>query len=327
MFASPAETLAGLEGAGYFTDIKVATAVFLADSIHRPILLEGPAGAGKTELASSMAQTLRVPLLRLQCYQGIDEDKAIGQYDRSLQELYVLLMSKSAETPDWAQIKREITSRAYFMAGPLLEAIEHDERCVLLIDEIDKVDYAFEAQAFKRACSCFGLGRYFYNFAEMWVDLDEYKHPREIPTLPSWALPECERRAPVQNGTARKENGNGAAAVQKGPLDASITGKIEVCRRDLGQMLYSSILGSVARVRSARDIPNQRVQQEVLKWMESGVRGVAQVRRVAAEIAETEFYGILDGLGIRRLDEIQNFGTLAKLVERMNEAQSRRPAA
>jgi len=145
MFASPAETLAGLAAAGYFTDIKVATAVFLAGSIHRPILLEGPAGAGKTELASSTAQTLRVPLLRLQCYQGIDEEKAIGQYDRSLQELYVLLMSKSTETPDWAHIKREITSRSYFMAGPLLEAIEQDERCVLLIDEIDKVDYAFEA--------------------------------------------------------------------------------------------------------------------------------------------------------------------------------------
>ena len=145
MFASPADTLVGLKTAGYFTDLKVATAVFLAGTIHRPILLEGPAGAGKTELASSTARTLRVPLLRLQCYQGIDEEKAIGQYDRSLQELYVLLMSKSTESPDWAQIKREITSRAYFMAGPLLEAIEQDERCVLLIDEIDKVDYAFEA--------------------------------------------------------------------------------------------------------------------------------------------------------------------------------------
>ena len=184
-----------------------------------------------------------------------------------------------------------------------------------------------EAQAFKRACSCFGLGRYFYNFAEMWVDLDEYKHPREIPTLPSWALPEWERRASVQNGTARKENGNWAAAVQKGPLDASATGKIEACRQDLGQMLYNNVLRSVAKVRSARDIPNQRIQQEVLKWMESGVRGMAQVRRVAAEIAETDFYVILDSLGIRRLDEIQNFGALAKLVEKMNEAQSRRPAA
>ncbi len=145
MFASPAETQARLESAGYFTDIKVATGVFLAASIHRPILLEGPAGAGKTELASSTARTLCVPLLRLQCYQGIDEEKAIGQYDRSLQELYVLLMSRSTQTPDWPRIKREITSRAYFMAGPLLEAIEQEDPCVLLIDEIDKVDYAFEA--------------------------------------------------------------------------------------------------------------------------------------------------------------------------------------
>jgi hypothetical protein len=184
-----------------------------------------------------------------------------------------------------------------------------------------------EAQAFKRSCSNFGLGRYFYSFAEMWVDLDEYKHPREIPSLPSWALPQNERRAPVANGKDRKETGNGANFGQKGPLDASVTNKIEGSRRDLGQTLYNNILGSVARVRSARDIPNQRIQQEVLKWMESGVRGVAQVRRVAAEIPETEFYGILDDLSIPRLDEIPNFGVLAKLVERMNGAQSRRPAA
>jgi len=184
-----------------------------------------------------------------------------------------------------------------------------------------------EAQSFKRACSVFGLGRYFYNFAEMWVDLDEYKHPRELPTLPSWALPENERRAPVQNRAVNKETGNGADSIQKGPLDASITNKIEGSRRDLGQKLYGNILGSVAKVKSARDIPNQRVQQEVLKWIESGVRGVTQVRRVAAEIPETEFYGILDDLSIPRLDEIPNFGLLAKLVERMNEAQSRRPAA
>jgi hypothetical protein len=184
-----------------------------------------------------------------------------------------------------------------------------------------------EAQSFKRACSVFGLGRYFYNFAEMWVDLDEYKHPREIPTLPSWALPENERQALVSNEAARKETSNGTGPAQKGPLDASVTNKIEGSRRDLGQKLYSNILSSVAKVKSARDIPNQRVQQEVLKWIESGVRGVAQVRRVAAEIPETEFYGILDDLSIPRLDEIPNFGLLAKLVERMNEAQSKRPAA
>jgi len=145
MYVSPDETLAALERVGYFTDQKTATTVYLAGKLHRPIMLEGPAGAGKTELATSVSRAYGVPILRLQCYQGINEEKAIGQYDKSLQELYVLLMSKSDQTPDWAQIKREVTSRAYFMAGPLLEAIEQDQRCVLLIDEIDKVDYAFEA--------------------------------------------------------------------------------------------------------------------------------------------------------------------------------------
>jgi MoxR-like ATPase len=145
MYASPDETVAALEREGYFTDLKTATTVYLAGRLHRPVLLEGPAGAGKTELAASVARAYRVPLLRLQCYQGINEEKAIGQYDKSLQELYVLLMSKSDQTPDWAEIKREVTSRAYFIAGPLLEAIEQNQRCVLLIDEIDKVDYAFEA--------------------------------------------------------------------------------------------------------------------------------------------------------------------------------------
>ena len=145
MYASPDETLAALESVGFFTDQKTATTVYLAGRLHRPVMLEGPAGAGKTELATSVSRAYGVPILRLQCYQGINEEKAIGQYDKSLQELYVLLMSKSDHAPDWAEIKREVTSRAYFMAGPLLEAIEQDQRCVLLIDEIDKVDYAFEA--------------------------------------------------------------------------------------------------------------------------------------------------------------------------------------
>jgi MoxR-like ATPase len=145
MFCSPEETLVSLERVGYFTDRQTATTVFLAGQIHRPVMLEGPAGAGKTQLAQSVAQAYGAPLLRLQCYQGINEEKAIGQYDKSLQELYVLLMSKSSKTPDWEEIKRQITSRAFFMAGPLLESIEQEEPCVLLIDEIDKVDYAFQA--------------------------------------------------------------------------------------------------------------------------------------------------------------------------------------
>jgi len=145
MFSSPEETLVNLERVGYFTDRQTATTVFLAGRIHRPVMLEGPAGAGKTQLAQTVAEAYRAPFLRLQCYQGISEEKAIGQYDKSLQELYVLLMSRSSQTPDWEKIEQEITSRTFFMAGPLLEAIEQEQPCVLLIDEIDKVDYAFEA--------------------------------------------------------------------------------------------------------------------------------------------------------------------------------------
>jgi hypothetical protein len=86
------------------------------------------------------------------------------------------------------------------MAGPLLEAIERDQRCVLLIDEIDKVDYAFEAQAFKRACSCFGLGRYFYRFAEMWVDLNENKQPKTFRAYQLGRFRRGKRRSRMQPG-------------------------------------------------------------------------------------------------------------------------------
>ncbi len=145
MFDSPRDALASLSRVGYLTDHKTATTVYLADRINKPIMLEGPAGAGKTELAQSVARAAAVPLLRLQCYQGINEEKAIGQYDRSLQELFVLLKTKADGVHDWEEIRREVTSRAFFIAGPLLTAIEQSKRCVLLIDEIDKVDHAFEA--------------------------------------------------------------------------------------------------------------------------------------------------------------------------------------
>ena len=145
MFESPEQALAALSRVGYFTDQKTATTVYLASKINKPIMLEGPAGAGKTELAQSVARAAGANLLRLQCYQGINEEKAIGQFDKSLQELFVLLKTKASDKHDWDQIRHDVTSRAFFLAGPLLTAIEQKKRCVLLIDEIDKVDYAFEA--------------------------------------------------------------------------------------------------------------------------------------------------------------------------------------
>jgi hypothetical protein len=177
-----------------------------------------------------------------------------------------------------------------------------------------------EAQAFKRACSCFGLGRYFYDFAEMWVELNENKQPKSIPTLPSWALPKGHKAAnPPQMSQTSGQKSPTRLPVQKGPLDASVTTKIESFRRELGEALFGSIL-AMAHVRSAREIPNQHVQQNVLKWMESGVRGMTRVREIASGLPETKFYAILDDHGVESLAKIPNFGVLEKLVNAMTQA-------
>jgi hypothetical protein len=185
-----------------------------------------------------------------------------------------------------------------------------------------------EAQAFKRACSCFGLGRYFYSFGEMWVDLNENKQPKNVPSLPAWALPKSLSSAPQPNASGKPDQRpRSSSAVAKGPLDAGVTAKIEGHRQELGQALYQSILTMIAQVRSARDIPNQQLQQSVLNWVESATRGMAQVRKIAAEIPETKFYSILDHHGVQSLARVPNFGVLKNLVDEMTQAAPSSSAA
>lgn len=145
IFESPDATHDALTSAGYLTTRANSTIIFMAARLNRPILLEGPAGGGKTQLARSVAEAEGMELLQLQCYEGIGDKQAIGDYNRALQEMYVLLQAKKEAGADWNEVRREITSRNFFISGPLLQALESDKRCVLLIDEIDKVGYAFEA--------------------------------------------------------------------------------------------------------------------------------------------------------------------------------------
>src|SRR5581483_3099771 len=91
---------------------------------------------------------------------------------------------------DWTDVRQRLHTLDFFVEGPLLRALRYqDSPCVLLIDELDKVDQGFEAQAFKRSASCFGLGRYLYYFTGTWVDLDERKRPKSVPQLAGWATP------------------------------------------------------------------------------------------------------------------------------------------
>ncbi|MGE5109719.1 MAG: AAA family ATPase [Acidobacteriaceae bacterium] len=144
MLSSPGDLAEGLRAAGYIADSIAITTVFLASRLNKPLLLEGPAGSGKTQIAYAVAQAAGTTVERLQCYEGVNEEKAIGKFDEPSQRLCVDLKAKCGSI-DWDSLQIELHGRQFFIAGPLLTALEYEKPCVLLIDELDKVDHAFEA--------------------------------------------------------------------------------------------------------------------------------------------------------------------------------------
>jgi MoxR-like ATPase len=145
LFASVEQLAEGLRRARYVTDPVTLQVVYLAASMHKPLLVEGPPGCGKTELAYAIAQVAGTTVERLQCYEGITEEKAIGKFDEALQKIF-LETQKGLLGRDWPAIQRRLHSIDFFAEGPLLRTLHSvGKPCVLLIDELDKVDQAFEA--------------------------------------------------------------------------------------------------------------------------------------------------------------------------------------
>jgi MoxR-like ATPase len=157
MFKSVDHVLEALDAQRYIGDKKIATVVFLADKLEKPVLVEGPAGVGKTELAKVVAKATGRQLIRLQCYEGLDEAKALYEWEYSKQLLYTqILKEKFTEAMAGASTLREAAERVgkedsvffsnnFIVARPLLMAITSDEPSLLLIDEVDKSDPEFEA--------------------------------------------------------------------------------------------------------------------------------------------------------------------------------------
>src|SRR6266487_3949970 len=144
MFSSSIDLSQKLLASGYVIDENVLTVIYLAANMRRPLLIEGPPGCGKTELAYAVARTAETHVERLQCYVGINEDKAIGKFDEALQRLF--LEARAAQIGgDWDAIRQDLHGLEFFTKGPLLRALLHEKPCVLLVDEIDKVDHEFEA--------------------------------------------------------------------------------------------------------------------------------------------------------------------------------------
>ena len=140
-FDSIAAVREGLAGVDYLADEGIAGVVFLADRLAKPVLVEGPAGTGKTELAKSVARLTGSRLIRLQCYEGLDESKALYEWNYKKQ----LLRIQADSGQSWQQLEDDIFSEEFLLTRPLLEAIRSPEPVVLLVDEVDRVELETEA--------------------------------------------------------------------------------------------------------------------------------------------------------------------------------------
>ncbi|MBF6285510.1 MoxR family ATPase [Nocardia cyriacigeorgica] len=139
-FASVDEVTRRLTEAGYLPSTDIATAVFLAGHLGKPLLIEGPAGVGKTELAKAIAATAAAELIRLQCYEGIDEARALYEWNHAKQ----LLRITATEGEGWDSTREHVFTDEFLLSRPLLAAIRNPEPTVLLIDELDKADVELE---------------------------------------------------------------------------------------------------------------------------------------------------------------------------------------
>lgn len=130
---------------GYIAKQEIVKVLYLALRLHKPLLLEGPPGAGKTQIAKVLSEALQIQLIRLQCYEGIDEAKALYQWNESLQRMALEFARLKRKQESWEELKQQLYGSDFLVPGPILRALQSESRAVLLIDEVDKTGAGFEA--------------------------------------------------------------------------------------------------------------------------------------------------------------------------------------
>jgi hypothetical protein len=189
----------------------------------------------------------------------------------------------------------------------------------------DNAGTSAEAQSFKRACSCFGLGRYLYYFTGVWVDIDDRKRPKEIPTLPEWATPDGWRKGlrphndsnpssdhqdKVSSAPARDNRRNGATTTN----ESSLVRQIEALAEPLGKGLYRGVLKSVARVWNPNQIQDKALQQRVLEHMQAAERGLQRLKSALERVGTEPLTRILNSLRVVSLEKVDSLDTLKQIV-------------
>jgi len=186
-----------------------------------------------------------------------------------------------------------------------------------------------EAQAFKRSCACFGLGRYLYYLTGTWVDLDERKRPKSVPQLAAWATPAGwldglrPRCAHEQKPSERATAGNGGNGHGEG-ANGDVLREIEQMEQVVGKRMYRGLLKTVARVWSPTEIQDQTIQERVLAHMQAAERGLNRAKAARDKAGLGVFAAVLGSLRLSSLDQVDNLKTLQQIVVALESSDQRR---
>lgn len=189
----------------------------------------------------------------------------------------------------------------------------------------DNAGTSAEAQAFKRTCSCFGLGRYLYYFEGVWVDLDERRRPKSIPQLPSWATPTGWAQGLRPNGSGGSNpSGNGADTHDGGSQTVSLVKEIESMAERLGRGLYRGLLRDLARVWNPREIQDVSLQQRVFEHMRSAERGLRRLEAALDKVGSEALFPILKANHLSSIERVDSLETLKRIVVELERAAESR---